>query len=231
MLYPCRFPLNDRKGSDMKGKMKALDLAVVAAIATSAIGVGSASAEYSGHFVIEGTHATVVGSETATHRTRFTLSGLEGFIECEKASYSGFIGATTVGGFTVTPKYEGCKTAGTAVGVTITPNGCTYTFKSTEKVHATFLFLCGEKSIEIHHPNCTVTIPQQQQPASGVSYTTVLESGKHALTANLTISNVEAEYHGGACVFLGTNQKAALAGSLTLRATNTAGSAVHLTNT
>jgi hypothetical protein len=98
-------------------------------------------------------------------------------------------------------------------------------------VHATFLFLCGEKPLEIHHPNCTVTIPQQQQPASGVSYTPLLENGKHALTATLTLSNIEAQYHGGACIFLGTNQKVAMSGSLTLRATDTAGAAVNLTNT
>lgn len=215
----------------MSGKSKALGLGLLATLAVSALAVTSASAEYSGHFVIEGPDANVIGTETATHKTRFSVVGMEGSIECEKASYSGLIGAETVGGFTVVPKYEACKTTGTATAVTITVNGCRYTFKSTEKVHATFLFLCEEKPLEIHHPNCTITIPQQAQPSSGVSYTTLLENGKHALTATLTITNIEMQAHGGICVFLGTNQKGSLTGSITLRATNTAGNPVHLTNT
>ena len=133
-------------------------------------------------------------------------------------------------GFTVVPKYEGCKTKETGTVVTVTVNGCRYTFKSTEKVHATFLFLCENGPMEIHHPNCTVTVPQQLQPVSGVSYTTLLENGKHALTATLTLTNIEVQAH-GVCSILGTNQKGALTGSITLRATDTAGNPVNLTNT
>jgi hypothetical protein len=214
----------------MIGKAKALGLGVLVAMAVSAVATVGASAEYSGHFVTEVMSTTVTGSETATHRSRFTVGG--GTVECTNASYKGTIQGETVIGFTIAPKYESCFTQGTAThNVTITPNECTYTLKSTEKVHATFLIFCGDKPIEIHHPNCTMNIPPQEEPRSGVSYTTLLESGKHALTATFTVEKLEVEYEGGVCIFLGTNQTGSLKGSITLKGTDEAGKPVHITNT
>jgi hypothetical protein len=213
----------------MSSRLKALGLALLATMAVSAFAV-NASAEVSGHFVVDGTHATVVASEGGAHRIKFSAGGLTGAIECLENSYSGVIGAQTVAGFTITPTFKTCRTEGSAThNVTITTNGCRYTFKATEKTHATFMFLCDGKALEIHHPSCTIKIPEQT--VSGVSYTTVLENGKHALTADFTVENIAVQYEAGVCTFLGTNNKGAMKGSLTLRATDTANNPVNLTVT
>ena len=215
----------------MSSKLKALGLGLLAALAVSATAGVNASAEVSGHFVVDGTHATVVASESGAHRIKFSASGLTGAVECLENSYSGVIGSQTVAGFTITPTYKTCRTEGSAThNVTITTNGCRYTFKATEKTHATFWFLCGDQFLEIHHPNCTIKIPELTN-LSGVSYTTVVENGKHALTADFTVENIPVQYEAGICTFLGTNQKGAMKGSLTLKATDTAGSPVNLTVT
>ncbi|HEX8689062.1 MAG TPA: hypothetical protein VF729_02340 [Solirubrobacterales bacterium] len=212
----------------MTRKLKALGLGLLATMAVSAIAV-NASAEVTGHFVVDGTHAIVTGTEGGTHNTKFSVDGGTP-IECLEDSYSGVIGAQTVAGFTVTPTHKTCRTEGSAThNVTVTTNGCTYTFKATEKTHATFWFLCGDKFIEIHHPNCTIKIPDQI--VSGVSYTTVVENGKHALTTDFTIENIAIFYEAGICTFLGTNHNGSLKGSITLRATDTAGNPVNLTVT
>jgi|SRR6187549_178407 len=225
-----RLALIDRKGNNMSGKSKALGLGLVATLAIAAIASVSASAEVTGHFIVEGGDANLVGTENATHNSQFSVEGGTP-IECLNDSYEGFGGSETLAGFTLVPKYPTCKTAGAANHeVTITPNGCRYTLKATEKVHATFWILCPEgKPMEIHHPNCTITI--QEQNLSAVSYTTLLENTKHALTVNLTVENITAHYHGGACIFLGTTHKGALKGSFTIKALDTAGKQVNLTVT
>jgi hypothetical protein len=213
----------------MSSKLKALGLGLMAAMAITAIAV-DASAEVSGHFVVDGTHANVVVSEGGAHRVKFSVDGGTP-IECLENSYSGVIGAQTVAGFTVTPTFKTCRTEGSAThNITITTNGCRYTFKATEKTHATFWLLCDGNFLEIHHPNCTIKIPHSPN-LQWVSYSTVVENGKHALTVNFTIENIAVQYEGGACTFLGTNHKGAMKGSLTLRATDTAGNPVNLTVT
>ena len=215
----------------MNGKSKTLGLGMLVAVAVAAIAAASASATYSGHFVSEAKTTTVIGTESTTHRAKFSVGGGTP-VECEKVSYQGLIGAETVAGFTVTPKYETCKTEGSAShNVTIAMNECDYTFKSTSETHGTFEFLCrGKGPIKITHPNCTITIPEKTQ-LSGVSYATTVEEGKHALTVNFTVKNIPAQYHTGVCTILGTNQLAELKGSITLRGTDEAGKPVHITNT
>jgi len=214
----------------MSGKLKALGLALLAATAVSAIGAVSASADFGGHFEVEGSGAFLIGSENATHNSRFSFDGGTA-IECANTSYEGR-GGGTLAGFTLAPEYPTCETAGTKThNVTITPNGCTYTFKSTSGTHATFWIICpAGKVFEIHHPSCTIKIPAQEH-LYGVSYTTLTENNKHALTVDLTVSNITAHYEGGICVFLGTTHKGALNGSFTLKATDEADKPVHITHT
>ncbi len=216
----------------MSSRLKTLGLGLLGTMAVSAVVVINASAEVTGHFVVDGTHAIVVGSEGGAHNTKFAAEGLTGSIECLEDSYNGVIGAQTVAGFTITPTHKTCRTEGSAThNVTITMNGCTYTFKATEKTHATFWFLCNEgKPIEIHHPNCTIKIPGQSN-LGWVSYSTVVENGKHALTVNFTVENIALQYEAGICTFLGTNHKGSLKGSITLKATDTAGNPVNVTVT
>lgn len=215
----------------MSGKLKALGLALLVAMAVAATGAVSASAEVTGHIAVEIDDATLVGSENEVHNSQFSVDGGTP-IECGSDSYEGEAGAETLAGFTLKPEYPKCKTAGSETyNIAITVNGCDYTLKSTSGTHATFWIQCPSKqAIEIHHPNCTIKFLPKSN-LTGIRYTTLTEAGKHALTVDLTVENIEVEYHGGICIFLGTNHKGALKGSFTIRATDAGGNAVGITNT
>lgn len=219
-----------REGNKMSRRFKALGLGLFVAVVVSAVGVVGASAEVTGHFTVEVDDAVLEGTEEGAHNSQFSVDGGTP-IECVSDSYDGNAGAETLAGFTLTPEYPTCKTEGAAThNITITMNGCDYTLKSTSGTHATFWIQCPlGKAIEIHHPNCTITIPSDKT-LTGASYTTVLEDGKHALTVNLTVS-MKANYHGGICVFLGTSHQGAMSGSFTLQAFGADGKAVDLTVT
>jgi hypothetical protein len=217
-------------------KLKILGLGVLAVMATSAFAAMNASATVSGHFTNEASdgHAAVTGTENATHFTEF-ISDAGSVIRCTKASYSGTVTQATVQSITITPKYDECETPGeNPTPVTVTMNGCDYTFFSNATTHGTVAIDCGpNNSIEIHHPNCTMTVPAQVPGATitkGITYTTTVE-GKHTLTANVTVEEITTEYHGGICIFLGTNHKFKMIGSATISAENTAGQQVGITST
>ena len=208
-----------QKGSNMSLKLKALGLGLLAVLATSAFAM-NASATGGGHFVSESAHTNIVGTESgATHRLHLTAVGSEGLIGCSTATYSGTATTATVSQLDITPSYAGCTTTGTATAVTVTPNGCIYRF-TTEVggTNGTAHLICpAGKSLEIHHPNCTITVPGAplNQNIPGVHYTRVTENGKHAITLDVNVS-FTTEYHGGICIFLGTHHEGKLNGSVTV---------------
>jgi len=217
----------------MSLKLKVLGLGLLAVMATSAFAVMNASATTNGHFTHEGPNvtATIVGTENGIHSahslsfqaTEPTGEFSGAAIVCAKASYHGTASAKTVTELDVTPSYSGCITTGTATNVTVTTNGCTYTFFSNTKAsttpptgHATVTVKCpAGQAIVIDHPNCTMTVPHQT--LTGATYATTVE-GKHSLTVNITISHIAAQYHGGICIFLGTNHIFDMNGSVTVTA-------------
>lgn len=221
----------------MSLKLKVLGLGLLAVMATSAFSVMNASAVVSGHFTSDTSHTLLVGEETKpAHQVKLQI-GNNTKIECTVAKFTGTTGLTATE-VTITPTYSECTTEGgpTPHNVLVTMNGCDYVFKSNSTTHGTVEVVCPpEKAIEIHHPNCTVTVPAQIPSATtltgGVTYTTTTENGKHALTANVTVANIHAQYHGGICIFLGTPQTSTMTGSATLRGTNTAGEPVGITTT
>lgn len=229
------------KGTKLTKQLKILTLALAAAMAVGGIAVLNASATVKGHFESDVEHTLLVGSEghnTSTgeaHTTEFHIDEGEGIV-CSTASYSGTTITKTTTEVTITPKYENCKTTdGTAV--TVTTHKCDYTFFSHgTNAHGTVSVMCSSgEAIEIHHPNCTITVPGQApnglHMTQGANYKTMLLNGKHALTVNVTLKAITAEYHGGICIFLGTNHTAEMTGAVTLAGTNTAGEAVNITHT
>lgn len=203
----------------MSLKFKAVGLGLLTAMATSAF-VVNAFATGGGHFVSESADTSIVGFESgATHRLHLTAVGSEGLIGCTTATYSGTASAATVSQLDIVPSYSGCTTTSTATAVQVTPNGCSYRF--TTAVGGTFgtahLICPPGKSLEIHHPNCTITVPGAplNQNIAGVHYTRVTENGKHAITLDIAVS-FTTEYHGGICIFLGTHHEGKLNGSVTV---------------
>jgi hypothetical protein len=218
----------------MSLKLKVLGMGLLAMMATSAFAVMNASAVETGHFSSGTAHTIIKGEESgATHRLHLTGSGLEGQIGCSTATYEGTANAAVVKSIEVTPTYTGCSTTGTSTNLTVTHNGCKYRFKvATGGTNGTADLVCpAGKAIEIHHPNCTITVTSvaANQTIPGIHYTTTTE-GKHALTIDVNVSFAD-EYHGGICIFLGTNQTGFLKGSVTVKGFDTAGNQVDITAT
>lgn len=216
-------------------KLKVLGMGLLALMATAAFAVMNASATGGGHFVSDTTHTTIVGTESGTHRLHLISIGSEGEIGCEKASYHGTAVNETEPSISITPTYENCYTTPEGTKFPVTPNGCTYVFTvaagTTNQTEQTVHLSCPEgKAIEIHHPNCTITVAGPQTVENAVTYTTVTENGKHALTLHVH-ARFKSQYHGGICVFLGTNHEGELKGSVTVKGTNTSGEQVNITAT
>jgi len=213
-------------------KLKILGLALLALAATSAFAVTNASGTLGGHFVHEGpgANAKIVAHESklTEHKLQFFLLNAGAHttnanfkaIECEKSTYEGTVTAKTVTSITMAPTYTNCATTGEATGsVHVHVNGCTYTFTSAAGAnHGTVDILCpAGKAIEITHTpqGCTIKVPAQTA-LSGIKYDTVVENNKHSLTATVTVNTITGHFEAGLCVFLGTNQKFEMVGSVTI---------------
>jgi len=220
----------------MSLKLKILGLGVLAVMATSAFAAVNAGARTGGHFIAP-PHTLIVGTESGEHSLHFTPHGKNELIGCTSATYSGTAVNETETAIEVEPSYSGCTTTANGAHVTVTPNGCKYRF-TVEKggTKGTADLNCPGSALEIHHPNCTITVNdvgtggvEVNQNLSGIHYTTTLES-KHALTIDVNVT-FNTEYHGGICIFLGTHQLGELNGSVTVKGTNTDGEQVDITTT
>ncbi|HEX9967629.1 MAG TPA: hypothetical protein VGB06_06760 [Solirubrobacterales bacterium] len=213
----------------MSIKLKALGLGLLAAMAMASVAAVNAGATASGHFTSTASHTNITGTENTTHQVKLSVDGGT-TIECKKTSYSGTIAAATATEITITPSYAECQTTGgTANAVTVTMNGCDYVFFSQgTRTHGTATVVCPVgKAIEIHHPNCTITVGTSHALGGGIDY----DQDGAGLTANVTVTEVPAEYHGGACIFLGTNHKGTMTGSATISGKDKTGTTVTLSST
>jgi hypothetical protein len=222
----------------MSLKLKALGLSLIAVMAVSAVAVMNASANGEGHFVSTGnTHTLIeghVGQAGSAHTLHLTMHGFSGEIGCTTQTHTATTTTETVSSITVTPTYTGCTTTSNGEKVEVTVNGCTYTFtvaKSTvDTTEQTAHLLCpAGQRIEVHHPNCTVTI-NPQTTTTGLTYTTKLSAtNKHEITMDVNIQ-FDIERH-GVCGIFGTSGKGTLKGSVTVTGKNTNNEQVHVTAT
>lgn len=228
-------------------KLKILGMALLALAATSAFAVTNASGTVAGHFTHEGptNNARIVAHEAATTPHQLTFFHLKpgthetdgNPIHCEKSTYEGTVTTKTVTTITMTPTYTNCTTNDEdGTKVTVDVNGCSYTFSSHgPNTHGTVTIDCPVgKQIEITHPLCTITIPAQTHATTltgGITYDTVVENNKHALTATVTVNTITGHYHAGLCVFLGTAQKFQMVGSVTVTGEDHAGNRIPITHT
>lgn len=233
----------------MSLKLKILGLGLLAVMATGAFAAMNASALTTGHFTHDaGTnHATIKGEEIfhsahslSFRRTQPTNTFTGEPIVCTNATYHGVAPSKNLTTLEVTPTYSGCATTNSASwgSVIVHHNGCTYTFHSNSNAsthkpteHATVTVDCPDgQAIEITHPECTITIPAQN--LKGATYTTITDpNGKHALTVNITITHIKGYFHGGLCIFLGTEKEFDMNGAVTVRGFDTPGNQVNITAT
>ncbi|HEX8689023.1 MAG TPA: hypothetical protein VF729_02145 [Solirubrobacterales bacterium] len=231
----------------MSLKLKALGLGLLATLAMSAVVVMNASAAAGGHFVTTGNaHAHIQGHVThptgGPHNLHLVNHGLEGEIGCDIQSYTATTTTETTTSITVTANYETCYTtvadhSDHTPDVPVTMNGCTYTFtvapipnQSHNTVEHTAHLVCpaGAK-VEVHHPNCTVSI-HPQTINTGLTYTTVGTGNGHEITMDVNVQFTTTRH--GLCQFIApTNGAGTLRGSVTVTAKNTAGAQIPLTAT
>lgn len=224
----------------MSLKLKVLGLGLLAVMATSAFAVANAGATLGGHFTNDAAngHAVVTGTEItgSAHQLAFVREGgaAADEITCHNASYTGTVNALTVQSVTITPAWSNCTTGteGTGTAFEVHEGDCVLTFTSgkTGEANHTVDVVCGKSAgFTITHPSCHITVPPQT--TRGVTYTTTVESNKHAITLNVAVKGITSYYESGICVFLGTTQKSEMKGSVTIKATNTTGEAVNITET
>jgi hypothetical protein len=211
----------------MSMKLRAISLGILAAMAISAVAVMNASANGKGHFVFSGHGENlweVEGTEQEpAHKLELTLHGLEGGVVCDVAFYDATGKGETAADLTFIPTYEKCHTTGSATNIPIHVNGCTYTFTVAEKTgdatEQTAHLKCPVgKTLEITHPNCTVTI-HEQSVTTGLTYTTrpvAPETGPHWITLDVNIQFKVTKH--GICQILGTEGNGTLKGSATAKA-------------
>ena len=212
----------------MSMKLKALGLGLLAMIAVSGFAAVNATGETGGHFTSDSPNGKTVitGTEKqgTSHTTQLAVEGLSG-IHCEHALYEATAGAATVESLTVTPTYTKCTTSPSgATNVVVDHNGCNYTFtigKKIATVHQTVSIVCpAGKAIVITHPECEITVPPQT--LTGITYNTVVEENKHAITLVAEIGvngtpKLTTQFHAGFCVLLGTTHLGSFTGSVTVK--------------
>jgi len=220
----------------MNLKLRALGLALLAAVATGALTVANAPANTGGHFTSDVSHTIV--SQTAQlnspHTFRITLPGLSGVIFCKQSVAFGTATGTTMTEVEGETDLKECYTEGSEVFWGVHMNGCkgrgTVASGNPETTEQTNDLVCPTgQAIVVTHPNCTITVPPQTH-ASAFTYTRIKVSEKYAITMDVTME-YGVQYHSGICIFLGTNHKAVVEGSTVIRGTDTEGNYVNITST
>jgi hypothetical protein len=218
----------------MSLKLKGLSLGLLAAIAMSAVVVMNASASVSGHFTNDavGGHAIVnqTSSAGSSHQFKFQI-GKTSPLVCNSFTATGTVSLATVTQVEGTTDFSGCRTEdGEANSLEIHENGCSGRGTSNASGAITSDLVCPiGKGIIVTHPNCTISIPAQNN-ISGFTATQITVEGKHAITLDANVQYT-VHYEGGICVFLGTNQTMFITGSTVIRGKNTEGSYINITST
>lgn len=225
----------------MKHKRKMLGLGLLAVLALSSIFVASAGAVRSGHFTSDSAFGTttIVGSETApNHQLEASSASLPGVgIVCLPGAYHGTVTALTTDEVRVVPTWGQCETTpidGKQVLI-INVNGCVFKFTPrTEPGDATAGLVCPPGKafiITAPHSGCRLTF-SPQTVANAVTYDTVTENSKHAITLTVTASGISFTAHEGLCMFLPTTLNDwQISGAVTVTGTDVNSNFVSITAT
>jgi hypothetical protein len=211
----------------MNRKLKTLGLALVAALALTAVMASAASAQ----FTSSSHHTILSGSQATSHVTTFG-SGF-GRISCAVSRLNGTSFSTADHIQTLSPTYENCKDS-LGRTVDVTRNTLTYTFQSGVTAGETKgnFSMDGElvQTITTGGTHCRITITEEGNSANnGISYKNLGGSSGVEVTTNT--NNVHSSVTGGffAC---GTSATTLTSGTRTgttvISGKDTAGNAVQL---
>lgn len=218
----------------MKRNLKALGLALMAIFAMSALAATSASAEGKKITTTSGPYPKHLIGEDVGAADVFKVGNNE--ISCHGETYSATLNEAT-NTIEAAPEYhETCQTVGSGWNVTVTENGCTLHFTTTENVatdhdKVTPEVKCpGKNEIEIHHYTssshgslaCTNTVHPQMTEGT-LTATSLTASGDILLEGIVKLKDTT---H-GACSFGFTlTQNAEFIATTTIK--DKAGTRIHI---
>ncbi|HEX9967947.1 MAG TPA: hypothetical protein VGB06_08365 [Solirubrobacterales bacterium] len=166
----------------MPRKVKAVGLALTAALALIALAASSASAT-NPRFHSEVAHTSLTGEQ----EIRNTFSVNAGTIHCSTATFAGTAAEATTTQLTIAPTYNGCKLTTVTLETleaTVDMNGCHYLFTPGGQVHLT----CPSAPIRVTAPLCTVSVAPQT--VEKVDYTNVGEGTTRSVTVTSTATSL-----------------------------------------
>jgi hypothetical protein len=201
----------------MTRNLRALDLALFAVLAMSALLASAASA---GDFHSEVAHTIISGSQVGEDQFRVTA----GTVKCNEAIYSGTQSSATTTTVTVRPSYTECTAFGFA-DATIDVGTCEYEFSGDNtKVN---IVNCGNTPLTITVFNCYVTIANQNGLES-VTYTNTNSGASRDVAIEINISNVVYTQHPKKFpeCSSSTHKNGTYTGAATMRGFNTEGAQV-----
>lgn len=152
----------------MKRSLKALGLALVAALAFSAMAASGAQAESPGKFTrTDGKElATVITGHQEGLVNEFKVTEGEQSTTCEVATYEGTL-TPPAASVTVTPHYDNCDAGGLTANIHL--NGCHYDFHAgtyiakSDTSHGSVDVVCPpEEHIQITAGPCITEVPAQE---------------------------------------------------------------------
>jgi hypothetical protein len=167
----------------MTRNFKALGLAVVAALALTALVVSSASAT-NPRFHSEAEHASLAGSQEGNN----TFQVNAGTVHCSTATFQGTSTESTPTQLTVAPNYQSCNLTAVTLETfeaVVDMNGCHYLFTPSGEVHLT----CPSAPIRVTAPLCTVTV--HPQTVQKVDYVNKGEGSSRSVTVTSTAEGLK----------------------------------------
>ena len=173
----------------MSRNLKVLGLALVAAMALSAV-VASAASAQAFNFKSEASPTTLTGKRHGTNKEIFETDG--GTVTCNEAIYHGQTNVTATSDINITPTYSNCTAFG-FVSVPIDTEGCSYTFTTLTKEGSNFEgamhILCpGGKSMRVTAPGCEVTIGEQTPTGGKITFTNLGSGATREITVDVALT-------------------------------------------
>lgn len=182
----------------MTRKLRALGLALFAALAIGAIGASLASASFP-LFHTEAEDTVLTGSQGQMANANVLTTDL-GALKCKEVKYMGTQEVFTTSTMTLKPKFEKCQLGEENAVVTV--NSCAFVFhlgESTEPVEAQMDIECVDADqLVIHTEECTTTIPPQAG-LKKVTFTNEGEEATRSVIADLAVGEIHYVEHGAGC--------------------------------
>jgi len=206
----------------MLRNLKTLGLTVVAAMALGSVATSTASAAPQFHF--ESEHTIITGTQTEAVALAFDT----GQLKCGVVNFAGTSQVLTTTTITLNPTFDNCKLIHGAeeTAATVTLNGCSFLFHlgaNTEHLTGTMGIECPDFPIEIHAPECTITVPQQGNLGT-VTFTNEGAETTRSVVLDLGLGGLDYVEHGAGCASeTETTNNGTLTGKITITGENTMG--------